>query len=308
MLKLNVKDPIILAKICHALSSELRLSILALLERDTLSCLEISRKLNNAMSTISTNVKVLEEAGLIITELIPAKNGAKKQCSLVYHDIFINLIGGMKIPVNTNFYTKEIPVGSYFDHHVKPSCGYVWKDADEARFDDPNYFLEPQRHLAQLIWLREGYLEYRIPITFKLEQKITGISFTMEICSEAPGFNNSWKSDITMWINGHEIGTWTCPGDFGDRKGLLTPPWWVIGSTQYGNLTTWQVDKDGCKMNGTYLSDVTVDDLNLGKMDFVIMRIGIKNDAAHIGGLNIFGKKFGDYENDIKMKIFYGTS
>lgn len=305
MLKLNVKDPIILAKICHAMSSELRLNILALLENDTLSCLEISRTLKHPMSTISTNVKVLEEAGLIITELIPAKNGSKKQCALVYNDIFINIVSSIEVPVNTKVYTKEIPVGSYFDAKAKPSCGYVWKDSDDSRFDDPNYFLEPERHKAQLIWLREGYLEYRIPINFKSMQKITGISFTMEICSEAPGFNNIWKSDITIWINGTEIGTWTCPGDFGDRKGLLTPPWWGIGSTQYGTLTTWQVDKTGCMMNGSLLSEVTADKLRLDEKDFVTMRIGIKDDAVHIGGLNIFGRKFGDYENDIKMKIFY---
>lgn len=305
MLKLNINDPISLSKICHALSSPLRLHILALLEKDTLSCLELSKRLGYPMSTISTNVKVLEESGLILTELVPAKNGSKKLCSLVYHDIFIQMVSNLAVPVDTHRYVKEIPVGGYFDCRVKPSCGYIWNTADDARFDDPNYFLEPERIKAQLVWLRAGFLEYRIPIHFKAHTEIKRIQFTMELCAEAPGFNNNWKSDITMWINGVEIGTWNCPGDFGDRKGLLTPSWWGIGSTQYGVLTKWQADESGCRINDFALSSVTVQDLKLKKNSFVTMRIGIKKNAAHIGGINIFGKEFGDYPVDIKMEVFY---
>lgn len=305
MLKLNVNDPSALAKICHALSSVLRLNILSLLEKDTLNCLELSQKLHFPISTISNNVKVLEEAGLIITELAPAKNGSKKLCSLVYRDIFINMMNRFEVPVDTRRYVKEIPVGGYFDCCVKPSCGYVWDSADHSRFDDPNYFLEPDRMKAQLIWLREGYLEYRVPIDFKPDKPVSQVTFSLELCAEAPGFSSIWKSDITMWINGVEIGTWNCPGDFGDRRGLHTPAWWNLGNTQYGVLTKWQVDKTGCRMNGTVLSGMTVQSLNLEACDFVTMRIGIKKDAAHIGGINIFGKEFGDYPNDIKMELFY---
>jgi len=33
------------------------------------------------------------------------------------------------------------------------------------------------------------------------------------------------------------------------------------------------------------------------------VRIGVKEDAKNIGGVNIFGKTFGDYEQDIIMKM-----
>lgn len=306
MLKLNVNDPSALAKICHALSSTLRLKILSLLEEDTLSCLELSKQLKYPMSTISTNVKVLEEAGLIITELTPAKNGSKKLCSLVYRDIFINMVNSFEIPVDARRYVKEIPVGSYFDCQVRPSCGYVWENADATRFDDPNYFLEPTRMQAKLIWLREGFLEYRIPVDYRPEQAASKIIFSLEICAEAPGFSSIWKSDITMWINGVELGTWNCPGDFGDRRGLHTPDWWSLGNTQYGTLTKWQVDQTGSRMNDILLSDVSVAALNLADRDYITMRIGIKKNAAHIGGINIFGKEFGDHPVDIKMELYYG--
>ncbi|GHV78648.1 hypothetical protein AGMMS49944_04390 [Spirochaetia bacterium] len=57
--------------------------------------------------------------------------------------------------------------------------------------------------------------------------------------SETPGTNKNWLSDITMWINTIEIGSWTSPGDFGDRRGMLTPSWWKLEGSQYGLLKHW---------------------------------------------------------------------
>lgn len=54
------------------------------------------------------------------------------------------------------------------------------------------------------------------------------------------GYNTRWPSDITVSINGMEIGTWTSPGDMGGEHGRLTPDWWTIENTQYGFLTTWK--------------------------------------------------------------------
>jgi len=35
------------------------------------------------------------------------------------------------------------------------------------------------------------------------------------------------------------------------------------------------------------------------------VKIGIKEDAAHKGGINIFGDGFGDYPQDIVLKLSY---
>lgn len=311
MLQLSIEDPKILAKICHALSTELRLEILSLLEHDTLSCLEISKQLGYPLSTISVNVKILEEAGLILTELTPAKNGSKKLCSSVYLDVIIHLGMGAIIPKNSKKYEINIPIGNYMDFNVVPSCGMViFKESNEAiddsPFDDSNYFLNPRRVDAQLLWFRKGYVEYRVPVYDSLHLKPEFISFSLEICSEAPGFNNVWKSDITMWINGIEIGTWTCPGDFGDRNGKLTPSTWMSGSTQYGILTEWTVtEKNGTQLNQESLSNVTLSQLSIQKEKYITMRIGVKDSSKHIGGINIFGEKFGDHPQNIVMTIGY---
>jgi predicted transcriptional regulator len=307
MLKLNTNDPKALQTICHALSTELRIHIISLLQSGSLSCLELSKILDYPLSTISANVKILEDAGLIVTELLPAKNGSKKICSLVYLEIGIQLAKVQTMSENMHFYEKEIAIGNYMDFSVLPTCGFVTMGGEVLEMDNPFIFLDKKRMDASLIWFRKGYLEYKIPLDIALDKEFNSIEFTMEICSEAPGYNHRWKSDITMWINEQEIGTFTSPADYGGRRGHYTPTHWSIESTQYGILTSWRVDKRNATVNGDEISKITVDQLYLRDSKYVTMRVGIKDLARNIGGINIFGQNFGDYNQDIKMKISFSN-
>lgn len=127
----------------------------------------------------------------------------------------------------------------------------------------------------------------------------------MEICSEAPGYKEDWKSDITMWINGVECATWRCQGDFGSRRGRFTPKVWPNGATQYGQLVKWEIKEDGCYIDGKPVSGVKIADISFWENAFISMAIGNKADAKYEGGFNLFGKTFGDYAQDIVMEIEY---
>ena len=124
-----------------------------------------------------------------------------------------------------------------------------------------------------------------------------------EICSEAPLHNDSWPSDITLWINGVEIGTWTCPGDFGGQRGRLTPEWWDSKDSQYGVLKRWLINSEGSFIDGYQLSRVTLRDLGIEGQAVITMRLGVKEDAQNVGGVNIFGSTFGNYPQDITLRI-----
>ena len=76
----------------------------------------------------------------------------------------------------------------------------------------------------------------------------------MEICSEAPGYLEHWPSDITISINGHEVGTYCSPGDYGARRGNLTPLCWPNGRTQYGILKTFSVREHGGYIDGALVN------------------------------------------------------
>jgi len=34
------------------------------------------------------------------------------------------------------------------------------------------------------------------------------------------------------------------------------------------------------------------------------VKIGIKEDAEHVGGLNIFGRGFGNYDQDLVLRMY----
>ena len=118
-------------------------------------------------------------------------------------------------------------------------------------------------------------------------------------------YRDPWKSDIAVSVNGKRLGVWTSPCDCGGRRGRLTPAWWSELSTQYGFLKTWRVDRTGSYLENIHISDVNLDDLGLYEQDHISVRIGVPADAQNVGGINLFGECFGDFEQSIVMRIGY---
>ena len=169
--------------------------------------------------------------------------------------------------------------------------------------DVPDLFLDPARMQAALLWFGRGYVEYKFPNNAKLlKAGIEAIEFSMELSSETPGTNSNWPSDISLWVNEIKIGTWTSPGDYGDKRGVLTPPWWKLEGSQYGELTSWMISEEGTTVGGTKVSDVTLSQLAIGDHHSIRLRIGIDDAAINPGGLNIFGKGFGNHNQDIVLR------
>ena len=130
------------------------------------------------------------------------------------------------------------------------------------------------------------------------------ISFSFEICSEANYYNNNWPSDITLSINKTELCTFTSPGDFGGRQGKYTPEYWPITSTQFGMLKTLTINETGVYLDNQLVNQhITFQDLRLFEGSSIQLTIGIKDDAKYVGGINLFGKDFGDYPQAIVMQI-----
>ena len=117
-----------------------------------------------------------------------------------------------------------------------------------------------------------------------------------------------FKSDIYVGLGARELGVWTSPGDYGARRGRFNPSWWSDTSSQYGLLKTWRIDSLGCTLDGEPLSSVTVADLQLDALEYIPLRIGIHADAAHVGGINLFGEKFGDFAQGIVVRVGYAKA
>ncbi|GMA58498.1 hypothetical protein GCM10025858_30010 [Alicyclobacillus sacchari] len=119
-----------------------------------------------------------------------------------------------------SFIEIPMPIGNFTRFSVAPTCGLVSETSIIGELDDPASFYEPTRTSAQLVWFHKGYLEYEFPNRVPRHARISSIELTMEVCSEAPLHNPNWPSDVTVWINDVEIGTWTSPGDFGGNVGF----------------------------------------------------------------------------------------
>ncbi len=288
-------------RMLKALSSETRLAILAYLGDSTVNVNDIAEALQIAPSSATTHIQILEKADLIRTNVIPATHGLQKLCARTYDDVHIRL---ERIEANSHdSFSISMPVGQYYDFDIHPTCGLASPTNLIGLLDNPASFYEPDHVKAQLVWFSYGYVAYRFPNHLPSRTRATQLDLSTEICSEAPLHHLDWPSDITLWINGVEIGCWTSPSDFGGKRGQLTPQWWESKDSQYGMLKVWSITKEGSYIDGKAISPISIEDLELNKKPFIDVRLGVKPDAVNVGGLNIFGEQFGNYPQPIVLKV-----
>lgn len=289
-----------------ALSSEVRLDILKMLDGRQMNVNEIAEQLHIPASSAAMHVKVLEEAGLLSCELKPGVRGSMKMCSRQVDALSIRLEAEEEKQEQVE--TISMPVGNFVDHDVKPCCGIVSDKEFIDEEDEPRGFYNPNRTQAQLIWFEAGYVEYRFPNLGLKNRTLKSVEFSAELCSETQFYNMDCPSDITLWINGCEAGTWRCPSDFGGRRGKLNPDWWPDRNTQYGKLKTWRFTGKGTYINGKKVSDRVLEDYGWREHPYISVRIGIRDDAPCVGGINIFGERFGDYPQNLVLKLIYAEA
>ena len=286
--------------IAHALSTTLRLKILQLIQGRGMSVNELARALDVPPSTVALNVQVLENAGLIRCDTQPGVRGKLKICDRRLDKIAIRLQSRHQAEAEQLVY--EMPIGGFsFAGGVRPTCGMAAHDHSFNMDDSPAAFFHPQRFQAGILWMREGFVEYAFPPVGSAEN-LESIEFSFEACSEAPCYRNDWPSDIYVCVNGVQIGVWHCPGDFGGRRGRNNPDWWSDSNSQFGRLVVWRVSAHGTQLDGQPVSRISLNDLKLVESDYVSLRIGVLKSDDYAGGINLFGKGFGDYPQDILMR------
>ncbi|WNS46758.1 winged helix-turn-helix transcriptional regulator [Paenibacillus sp. MMS20-IR301] len=299
-----IKDLMSGIDIFKALSSEIRIQILELLATNqALNLNEIAKKLNLSNGAITMHIKKLEESGLIEINTSVGKHGIQKVCYLNKDKLMVDL----RSKDVDNLYEVEIQVGHYSNYQAVPTCGLATKDSIIGDFDEPRYFADPQRIDSEIIWMAEGFLEYRIPNYLKANQTFREIQFSMEIGSEAPGFSDNYPSDLYFYVNGIEIGSWTSPGDFGDARGTFNPDWWPPHLNQYGMLKLIRINNEGSFIDGCRISDITLDDIKLDYKSELTFRIAVTDKPFNKRGLTIYGKHFGNYSQDLLARVLYNV-
>ena len=65
------------------------------------------------------------------------------------------------------------------------------------------------------------------------------------------------------------------------------------------------INENGTYLDGLFLAPVTIQDIDLDNRPEISIKIAVPKTARHVGGVNIFGKGFGDYNEGIKTKVLY---
>ena len=306
IIKLNFDVPSEREKLCalgRALSIPDRIRILELLKDRSMNLNEISKALDIPVSSVSNHINALAEAELVLVTYQPGPKGHTKLCSEMISHVIIGY-NRENDGEQDSEYVYEMPVGMYSECHINAPCGMASSEKQMFAPDNPNYFYRADRKDAELIWFSYGDLSYIFPYGGDESKSPSELHVSMELCSEAVYYRNIWPSDITILINDTELVTYTCPGDFGGRRGVYTPEHWPVTSTQFGLLKRFSVTQDGVFVDDVFEhKSVVFSDLGIKPNTPIKLTILIKEDAKHRGGINIFGKHFGDFPQAIVLRV-----
>ncbi len=145
--KVLVIDPVERQDLIKGLASEVRINILKLLRKGGAKNVnQIAEQLALPQSTVSINLKILEDCGLIYTESQRAKKGSQKLCHSAFQEILISFTE--PVAENRDMIEVSMPIGLYTEFEVTSPCGLCSKDGVVGLLDVPDTFLNPDRMKA----------------------------------------------------------------------------------------------------------------------------------------------------------------
>lgn len=286
----------------EALASEVRLRIIELLDERPRHIKELAAELYLSSAIVSSHVNKLQEAGLVSGKMCRVDGATYKMCSLSANYLQIRLSRAQQAAQKVVEFS--VPIGHYTDFEAHPTCGLATREKMIGYYDDPRYFADPRRMDAGILWFSKGFVEYRLPNYLAADQIVQEIEISMEIGSEAPRISEKWPSDIGFTLNGVELGSWTSPGDFGETRGRFTPGWWHTDVNQYGTLKVLRIRKTGTFMDGQQMSAISLDDVDWHREQWSF-RMTAEPAGRRRGGLTVFGRGFGNYDQDLNIRVYY---
>ncbi len=291
-------------EIFKALSTPMRLKIMQLIyENKNLSMNDLAEALDLTNSAISLHVSKLESAGLVAIQTTSGKRGIRKIVTPLHDKLIVDLAPH---EASKPCYRDEIAVGHFTSIDAHPTCGLATPSTIIGELDDPRTFSYPERFNAGVLWFGYGSITYNLPNRLRAGQTVSEIQISFEISSECPNVNEDYPSDIYFSINQTMLGKWISPGDYGARRGIVSPSWWPSPLNQYGLLKTLIINKEGSFIDGTHkISDVTIDDLKIQYNSTIDLKFSVPKDTVNCGGLTLFGSEFGDYAQNIVVNIYY---
>lgn len=291
--------------IFKCLGSEIRMQIVDLLAHNhEMNLNEMAAALNVTNGALTPHIRKLEESGIIAVKTVNAGHGVQKVCSLETDQVLLNVYpskedGSMKM------YETSIRVGHYSDYAVRPGCGLAGPQGLIGTEDEPRCFSWPERLEAEMVWLHDGYLEYRIPNFLPKNQEIVQLTLSFEVSGADQGSENDTQADLKFSLNGKPIGSWTTIRPQNHIRSIYTPHWWNRKERRHGYLKMLVINGRGVYLDGVKMEDTGPDWKFQDENGEMKLRFESRPLNGREGGLALYGSGFGNYKQDILARIHY---
>jgi len=156
-----VIDPAERPDVVRGLASLARARILRLLhKRPGVNVNDIATALNLPQSTVSSNLQILEGAGLIRTETQKGRKGNQKLCFSAFDEVLV-MFRDYVSDADANAIEVAMPIGLYTSCEVSAPCGLCSPQGIIGLLDVPGTFLDPDRMNAGLMWFTRGFVDFQ---------------------------------------------------------------------------------------------------------------------------------------------------
>ena len=197
-----------------------------------------------------------------------------------------------------------MPIGLYTSCEVSAPCGLCSPQGIIGLLDVPGTFLDPDRMNAGLMWFTRGFVEYQFPNNARLVGKaVTALEFSLELSSEVPG------TRVRLAVRHHGRGQRQGarrvdqPGRFRRPARALHARLVEAQGQPVRHAQELAGDAGRRVRRWRKISSLTPKDLDISAHHSIRLRIEVKPDARHPGGVNIFGRGFGNYDQDIVLRL-----
>jgi len=300
----NLKEGLELFK---TLGSDVRMRIVELLcERGEMNMNEIATALELTNGALTSHIRRLEECGVIQTVTECTGHGNQKICSIKNDQILLTADVETEAK-EIGVYDTEVQVGHFSSCDVSAPCGLCSGFSQIGPENEPRMFHNPERMQARMIWFSDGYVEYRIPNMLAEKQKMVEITFYFEISQNRMDYKEESLADVVFYLNGTRMGTWMTPQEFCVERGIYTPSWWNGPEKQSGVQKMIVINSWGTYFEGEKCSDIGLRDIEMKNGQEISFRLAVENQPKHKGGITLYGAGFGNYNQDIHVRIYYTT-
>jgi predicted transcriptional regulator len=260
---------------------------------------ELSERLGIPGSTLTAQIKLLDECGILEIRGAGGSRGMQKLCSLKEGRLLLEMF---ESPARHKRLHCEIPVGSYSDFTVTPPCGLASPSAPIGQWDAARYFDAPERTGAGLIWFSAGFIEYPLPNYLPEGGRLVELQISLEIASCLPHSAPEDKSlGVLFSVNQIAVGSWIVPLGGDNYRSIYSPAWWENSRFRSGKIKLLTITRKGAFIDGNNrCSDVTIEQLDIMPGKRIRLRI-----SSQGSGVTLFGRSFGNYNQDISVTSIY---